>query len=338
MRPTTTRFAFCLAFLCLAAGPAGLFGQDPVDPPEGVPLGSDYLYRKHYAQVEEIMQLPLGQREKALESYYRKLHPDTRIRQYIPAFFGQIVKDYKSAGNAAEAKALEDKVLQLFPHLKPSPDQEVQAAFQKKDYDRAIQLGEELYAKQSSGKIASLVASSYIAKQNGAKAAEWSDRALDGLGAKEGSYYAAWLYEYYKGQQQIPKALSYIDKLAGAYGNQPPQGWKAAQWDQTRGEAEFLRAYHSYSQQSYKQAIQQFYKSLEYNGENEQAYTLIGLSHWKLKELEDAMGAFAVATVMNKPGSAKAREYLEQIYSARNGGKLDGLDKLLTEARQAVKP
>ncbi len=331
-----TQCALWVTLVCLAAGLFPVFGQDPIQPPEGVPQGSDYLYRKQYEQVQEIMALPLGQREKVLESYYKKLHPETKMRQYMPNFFGQIVKDYKAAGNTAAADALSEKILNLFPQLRPTPEQEVQAAFQRKEYDSAIQLGEKQYASKPSGAIAAIVAQSYITKQNGPKGAEWSEKALSSLGPKEGAYYAAWLYEYYKGQQQIPKALGYYDQLAKAHPGSPPKGWNAGTWAKTQGEAEFLRAFTSYSGQNFKGAITQFYKSLEY-GANEQAYTFIGLSHWKLKELDDAMGAFALAAVMNKPGSAKAREYLEQIYSARNGGSLDGLDKVLDQARAALK-
>lgn len=330
------RPVFWLMLVCLAGAP--LFAQaiEPIPAPEGVPPGSDYMYRQHYEQVQQIMQLPLGQREKALESYYNKLHPEAKIRQYMPNFFGQIVKDYKAAGQNAQADALSEKILEMFPHLRPTPEQELQAAFAQKNYDEAIRKGEQLYGSKPAGQTAAIVAESYIAKQDAAKAAEWSQKALDKLGPKEGARYAAWLYQHYRGKNDIPRALTYYDRLARAHPNSPPEGWSASAWNKTQAEAELLRAATSYSQGNYRQAIDQFYKALEY-GPNEQAYTYIGLSHWKLKELDDAMGAFAVATVMNKPGSGKAREYLEQIYSARNGGSLEGIEEVLDQAREALK-
>ncbi len=329
------RLALGILVMCLASVSVAVFGQDPEEPPEGIPVESDWLYRKHYAQVEGIMAQPPGQREKSLEAYFKKLQPQAKIRQYMPSFFAQIVKDYQSAGNTAGANAAQAKMLELFPHLKPSPLQEAQAALQSKDYDTAIAKGEAAYASEASGPAAAIVASSYIAKQDGPKAAEWSDKALTKLGAKEGAYYAAWLYEYHRGQNQIPQALGYYDKLVKAFPNSAPTGWDANRWAATRGQAEFLRAFNTYSQANYKRAIDQFYESLKYAA-NEQAYVFIGLSHWKEKEMDEAMSAFAVATVMNRPGSAKAREYLEQIYSARNGGSLDGLDAMLEEAKKAI--
>ena len=52
----------------------------------------------------------------------------------------------------------------------------------------------------------------------------------------------------------------------------------------------------------------------------------------------EAMGAFAMASVLDRPGSPKARGYLEQIYKSRNSDSLDGIEDLLDRARQALNP
>ena len=52
--------------------------------------------------------------------------------------------------------------------------------------------------------------------------------------------------------------------------------------------------------------------------------------------MDEAMGAFAMASVLDRPGSARARGYLEQIYKARNSDSLDGIDDLLNGAREAL--
>ena len=60
------RFATCTLTLCvltLSLMTAVLAqDQDPFVPPEGIPVESDYVYERHYNQVQEIMKLPLGQR------------------------------------------------------------------------------------------------------------------------------------------------------------------------------------------------------------------------------------------------------------------------------------
>ena len=66
---------------------------------------------------------------------------------------------------------------------------------------------------------------------------------------------------------------------------------------------------------------------------NDGAYLYLGLSYWRLQKLEDAQSAFAKATVLGKGTSAKAREYLLQIYTPLNGGSEEGLDKVLDAAK-----
>ncbi len=311
-------------------------GQDPVAAPEGIPVESNWLYRKHYAQVQEIMKAPLAQREGKLTTYYNKLHQKAQMRKNMSGFFGQVVNDYKAAGKTAEAEALTSRMMELFPHLKPSPEQELQQAYQSKDYARVIQLGEKQYASKPASSTAAMLAHSYIATKNGPKAVDYSQKALQALGTKEGAYFAVWLAEYYRAQQDVGNALKYYSLLTRAFPNEGPPGWEARHWYEILESAHNLKATDAYLKDDFKTAIESYYESLKYNPKNEQAYLFIGLAHWKQQEMDEAMGAFAMASVLDRPGSAKARGYLEQIYKARNSDSLDGLDDLLDGARQAL--
>ena len=322
------------AGLCLPGG--AVLAQDPMEAPDGIPVESDWLYRKHYAQVQKIMQAPLDQRESKLENFHRKLHARAKMRQVMVSFFGQIVKDYEAAGKSPEAKALTARMMGLFPQLKPTPEQVLGQAYQNKNYAQVIELGEKMYATKPDSTLAAMLADSYIATQNGPKALEYSQKALTALGTKEGVYFAVWLAEYYTSQQDMNNALKYYDQLLRTFSDQVPAGWDAQRWSLILGTAYGLRASNAYLKADHKSAIQQYYESLKYSPKNEQAYLFIGLAHWKEQEMPEAMGAFAIATVLDRPGSAKARGYLEQIYKSRNGDSLDGIEELLDSARQAL--
>ena len=56
---------------------------------KGIPVESDWLYRKHYAQLQKIMQAPLYERESKLENFHRKLHARAKMR----AGHGQLSSD-----------------------------------------------------------------------------------------------------------------------------------------------------------------------------------------------------------------------------------------------------
>ena len=126
----------------------------------------------------------------------------------MPNFFGQIAKDYQTAGQSAKSDALKKKIIKLFPSVVPkvTPEQELQMAYQQKNYAKATQLGEKLYASKPTTATASILAYSYMNTKNTAKAAAYSEKALSALGAKEGSFYALYLAEHYTGQQDIAKA------------------------------------------------------------------------------------------------------------------------------------
>ena len=310
--------------------------QDPTEAPEGIPVESDWLYRKHYTEVQEIMKSPLLGREEKLTNYHSKLHKKAKMRQNIAGFFGQILSDYQKGGKTREAEALTAKMMELFPHLRPSPEQELQRAYQSKDYSKVIELGEKLYASKPTSSTAAMLAHSYIATRNGSKAVDYSKKALQTLGVKEGVYFAVWLAEYYASQQDVSNALHYYGRLTRTFSNAGPAGWDTIQWFQIMSSAHNLKATDAYLKEDFKSAIESYYEALKYNPKNEQAYLFIGLSHWKQQEMDEAMGAFAMASVLDQPGSAKARGYLEQIYKARNSDSLDGIDDLLNSAKETL--
>lgn len=323
--------------LVLLALTAPSLAQDPIEPPEGIPVDSDWLYRKHYEQVQEIMQTPdLSQRAAKLETYMNKLHEKAKIRQYMEGFFTQIVREMTQAGQNAKAAALTEKMTRLFPNSAALAGQAFQTAFQNGDYPKAIKLGEKLYADNPNPQIAVILAQSYIATQNAAKAEEYSLKALESLGSKKGVYFAVWLADYYAAKGDQAGALKYYNTILSDYPSGPPQGWQPDAWDQIKLKAYTFKGSDLYSKKDHRGAIEAFQKVLQIQPQNDAAYLFIGLSHWQLKELDEAMNAFAKAVVLEKANSAKAREYLEQIYKPRNNDSLDGLNDILAKARSEL--
>jgi len=124
--------------------------------------------------------------------------------------------------------------------------------------------------------------------------------------------------------------------LLKAYPQGTPAGWKAEQWNSLQGTAYTTLARASYDKQNFAGAIQNYTESLRYSPKNDLIYLSMGLSYWKLQQLEPAMDAFAKAVVLGKDYAPKAQEYLEQIYKPLNGDSLDGLDGVLAKARTAL--
>ena len=91
-----------------------LWAQEPFTA-EGIPPESDFVYGKHYEQVQEIISGPLAEREKKLETFFGKCDPKAKILQHKEAYFNQLLQEYKKAGMTAQADALSQKMLKMFP-------------------------------------------------------------------------------------------------------------------------------------------------------------------------------------------------------------------------------
>lgn len=327
---------FCLMAALLQFGT--ILAQEPFSQ-EGIPPGSDYVYRQHYAQVQEILKVPdVAQRESNLESFMKKLHPDSKILQYMESFFGEIVKAYQAKGQTAQANALTSKMMKLFPKSDSFLPQQFKAAFDSKDYPKAIELGEKIRAKTpNDGQVLVMLAQSYIATKNTAKVVEISPKVVSLLGANKAAYYVAWLADYYRNQRDMANAQKYYEMLHEAYPTSPPQGWEAAQWKSIKAITFQLRAGSAWAREDFQAVIEAYSESLKYDPTNDAAYLSIGLSYWRLKELDKAQAAFAKAVVLNKASAPKARQYLEQLYKPRNNDSLDGLEKVLEQAKAELK-
>jgi tetratricopeptide (TPR) repeat protein len=326
-----------LAGLLLLMQMGLVLAQEPIKPPEGVGYGSDWLYTRHLDQVQEIMKMTdLKERERHLEVFTKGLHPETKILPYMESFFVQTIADYEAAGQSAEAKALGEKMAQIFPDSPMVQAQAFQAAFQNRDYAKTIELGEKIYAANPDQQVMIILAQSYIATNNTAKALEFSPKVIEAIGPKDGVYFLVWLAGYYAGQNDVPKAVAHYNKLLETFPSGAPEGWDQAQWNNQKATAYALRGAVAYDAKDYEGAIKEYSESVKYFPHNDTAYFFAGLSHWRLQQMDQAEEAFAKAVVLNKATSAKAREYLEQIYKPRHSDSLEGLDALLQKAKTSL--
>jgi tetratricopeptide (TPR) repeat protein len=322
-----------LAILVLQSGL--LFAQDEPFSAEGIPPQSDYVYRQHYDQVQEILKDPdIANRERRLEAFRGKLHKDAKVHQYMEAFFGQIVADYKKAGQNQQAEALTAKMSKMFPNSDATVSRDFQAAVEGNDHAKIVQLGEQILAKKpGDSQLMVYIAQAAIATNNAAKVLQYAPKVIEALGPQKSIYYVTWLADYYTKQGDAERAAGYYQTAFDAYPSGTPQGWKAEDWNGIKTTGYLVLGNYSYKNKDYKTATYNLAQCLEASPHNDTAYLILGMSYWRLQELNQAMVAFARATVLGKGSSAKAREYLEQIYGPLNANSLDGIDEVLDKAR-----
>ena len=318
-----------LASAFLMLGTITLAQDDqPLQPPEGVPQGSDWLYRQHYAQIQKIMEDPdVGSRERRLTAYAKQLQQENKILEHMEGFFGQIVQAYNQAGQAREAQALTEKMIAMFPDSLATKGTLFQRAFQAGDHANAIKFGESIYKASPSTQLAYMLAQSYGATNNVPKIREFAHILVNELGAKAAISYVVWLANHYGSQQDIAKSLEFYNTVLQAFPSGVPEGWKPDDWNATKATAYSVRATVAYQNKDYNSAIAAYQQVVSLTPENDVAYYYLGLSFWNLERVDDAKSALAKAVVLGKTSADKAREQLLKLAPS-------GIEELLQQARQ----
>ncbi len=326
-----------VSFLLLCFFIVKAAAQDPVQIPAGIPPESEWVYGKHLEVVEGIMKLPLADREAKLEGFMKAVNPKAKILQYMPSFFSQIQEEYTKAGQADKAKALSAKMLQLFPNNSELIYQKFTAAYQAKNFAQAIELGEKIYATKPDNQTTLILADCYLATNNAAKLAEFAPKAVEALGPQKGVGFLVWMADYNTAQKNLDKAMENYNTLLQTFPDAPPAGWTAEQWNPIKVKAYALQANLAYGKKDYAGAIKSLSESIKIFPQNDAAYFIIGMSQWRLQELDKAMEAFAKVVALGKPTATKAREYLEQIFKPRHNNTLNGLDEMIAKAKSELK-
>ena len=315
--------------LFLVIGQFGVvLAQEPYQAPEGIPPESDFVYRKHYEEVQTIMQAPLDERASKLETYMKALHPKSKILGTMEAYFRQIVEQLKAAGKNSAATALNDKMAEMFPDSDAVVSQRLQAAFQANDYAQSIELGEKLLAKNPDNKtILNILAASYIQTNNEAKALEIAPKAIEAAGPENSVSLVIWLADYYRDKNDLNRALSYCNQALEAFSP------GSSEYKTLKSTIGTIQGTEAFKAKDFDGAIAAFNEVISVDPKNDGAYLYLGLSYWRQQKLEEAQSAFAKATVLGQGTSEKAREYLLQIYKPLNGGSEEGIEKVLDAAR-----
>jgi len=210
------------------------------------------------------------------------------------------------------------------------------AAQESGNWQKAAAFGEQAYASAPEKSIAFSLAIAYAELKNFAKLAVYGDIAV-----KEFPIQQSWSFAYELAAQSVreknfDKAADYAAAILQGFGNDRPAEVQAAQWNTTRAFLIETVGRSAFERRQYAQALEQYSNAVRINPRSNEAYYYIGQSHWKLQKLEDAMSAFAKSAVLNGGYSARARQYLEEIYKTTHAGQLAGLDLYLERARREL--
>jgi tetratricopeptide (TPR) repeat protein len=321
---------------------------------------SDFQYNKDLKQFDEIKKEADIQKRADLLLAFSKEHPINRILSYIAAEYQEAIKPNLQKKDWAKAIAMVEAFTAVLPTDQMITDAQIPVGveeFQKQQLQptklqfqklllaiygesnnlpKAAEMQEAIYAAAPDAEGLQRLAGIYLAMQNYDKYLPLAQKimAANPMDQPLGYGTALQMAQIYLQKQDVATATDLLTKVLDVYGDKVPPNVPEAQWNATRAFAFGVLAQGVYAKKDYVKALELYGKVIKFDNKRDDAYYSIGMSKWQTKDQAGAIDAFAKCVALNKPAtSAKARNYLEQLYKPTHNNTLDGLDAVLAKAK-----
>jgi tetratricopeptide (TPR) repeat protein len=321
--------------LAILVGAAGLV-MAAAAPQEKPSPTSEYQYRKDFAEVEGIMKETDAQKRAERLLAFVKEHPQSRMIPYVSGYYAQIVAEHQKAAAWPKVIEMEDALLALVPDDKTATAGLLGAYYQSKNFAKAAEMAEKMYAKTPDKALAETLADIYLQMQNVDKFLPYAEKVVAEFPIEQSYVRALQVASIYASRNDLPKASEYAGKVVAALGDKVPQGVQEKDWNTSRASMYSILGAAEYAKKDCAKAVEHYDKVVAFDPKNDAAHYTVGMCKWRSQDLDNAMAAFARAAVLNKATSKKAQEYLEQIYKPRHNNTLDGMDQLIAKAKSEV--
>lgn len=343
--PLRTKVLITLIGICLgvftwqvAFAGAHAQAQKGVAPPpqkEEIPPDSDYMYRKDAAALDEIKAKETDPQKlaDALLAWV-KVHPKaTRAIARAASYYGEVVAGTLQAGDSQKALAMIAAFQAAAPTNTTLVSLEMRANYLAKNYAKAAEIGEKLYAEKPSTEMANTLYALYSAMNNPDKLLVYGEKLVADVPIEKSFGVALQVAQIYAQRRNTDKALQYFSKVMDVYGDKVPPGVKEGDWNSARAVAFNALAGDSYAKKDFAKAIELYGKVTGFSPMDEVAWFYIGMAKWQTKDQKGAIEPFAKAYVIGKSLASRAKDNMEQLYKAEHNDSLDGLDAVIAKAK-----
>lgn len=304
---------------------------------EEIPPDSDYMFRKDSAAIDEIKarETDPQKRADALVAWAKEHPRAIRAVAFAASYYGEVVAGVLKTD---PQKAL--AMIQTFQTAAPANTTlvplEMSAYYQSKNYAKAAEIGEKMYAEKPSQDMAKTLYQIYTQANNADKMLVYGEKLVAEVPIDQSFGVALQVAQIYAQKKNTEKTLHYYSQLMGVYGDKVPPGVQEANWNPVRAAAFSMMAADSYAKKDFPKAMELYDKVTKFAPNGEEAciaWYYIGMAKWQSKDQKGAIEPFAKAYVLGKSMSPKAKENLELLYKNEHGGSLDGIDAVLAKAK-----
>ncbi len=298
-----------------------------------------YTEEEYDAYDKAVKEPDLDKRATMLFAFIDK-YPKSKLMPYIDQAYGTLAYDYKTREKWDKLEPLAEQWLKLHPNDLPTIVYIAQSA-QKLGHDQKfVEYGEKIYAAKPDGDTAYFIAQAYKRLGNQPKYLEWTEK-LFSFPQFDGEFGLRLLFmEKYANEKNLEKAAEYARlALKSIDAAKKPDSVPEAKWNEditkTRKGCDITIGLNYYEKQKWADAIKYLAEANKVQ-KSAEAYYYIGHCQWKTGQIDAAMISFAAAELSKGDVSAKAKEYLEQLYKSIHNDTLIGIEKTYNKARKEL--
>jgi hypothetical protein len=198
----------------------------------------------------------------------------------------------------------------------------------------------KLYGSKPVPQLAASIQSTYKAIGDDANYISWTEKLIS-YPEYAGDYGLRYLLvERYANANNMPKAVEYANQTLKVLDSaEKPDSKSEVDW---RKELSIIRracytllGMDAYEREEWTDAIRAF-RAAAIADQNAYSWYYIGLSEWRLSQIEEAMVSFAKAELLGGELQVEAKERLEKLYRSLHNNTTVGIDKVYKKAKEAL--
>lgn len=288
--------------------------------------GATQYSPEEYEVYQSAVNAPPEEREDAIIQFVGE-NPKSALVEYAASEYVKLMQSYQGQGGFGKAVDAGKRMLELLPEdldiLSALLHVTSESALQAQRFQEAILYGEKLYSVKPSPSVAYILAYSYRPLEDYEKYAEYGQIACQSLEALNCHAIALDLTKRLANQQEFGKAAKYAQQAID--GLDPSDSENIVEVYRVLGRSAF-------EEEAWNVSIANYQKVVDASSDKTtqaEAYYRMGMSQWKLKDLDATQESFAKGSANQTQWQKHCRQQLEFIYKSTHNGSLAGLDEFV---------
>ena len=292
---------------------------------------------EEYAAYETAVNADPAERHDAIIGFLTA-NPKSTLVEYAVGSYLQLMQEYQNQGQSQQVVSAGEKLLGVMPEDLNAQYMAAIASYQIQDFDKATSYGESVYAAKPDTGLAFVLANSYAQLGKQDKQIEYGDKACSELPAKDCFQLLSQIGKIFAGRKEWAKAAQYSEKaVEGLEAAEQPGQMSDSEWknylDTEKATAYTVIGRSAAERENWNTAITNYQKVLNITKDSAakaEAYYYTGMGRWDQSQMDSAMDAFAKGSVQkDAPHAEHCRQHLETLYKSTHNDSLAGLEEFI---------